>query len=143
MKSLPIFLIISFVISIYVLSIIGLVYLYFSVFGENLLLLVLLLIIFSVLLNFIANRFDIESKIHIWKEAFQRTTFPLTVVCMLGAVALPYLSLQSYSMLISAIFFLILAVLLFSYVFFSFKSVFLAYGFKVLESKKTKQREVI
>lgn len=117
--------------------------LYFNVFGENLMLLILLIIGFGFLLEFIASRFPPESIIQTWKAAFQKTSMPMLVVCMLGAVGLQYVSSHSYSKVTVALFFIVLAALVLMTVIYGFKQVFHASGFEIVEPKKSKQKEVI
>lgn len=136
------FLIISLVIAVYVLLFTGVMYLYFKVFGENIFLLVLLLIVSGFVWQFIVNRFPIDSDIHIWKEAFERTKFPMVFVCLIAAVGMTYVPSDSYSKLTVAFFFITIAALLLITVFYGFKQVFAFYGFNVADSKKSK-REVI
>lgn len=136
------FLVISLVIAVYVLLFTGAMYLYFQVFGENIFLLVLLLIVSGFVWQFTVDRFPTESSIHIWKEGFERTKFPMAFVCLIGAVGMTYVSSDSYSKLTVASFFLTIAALLLMTVIYGFKKVFAFYGFNIVDSKKSK-REVI
>lgn len=143
MKLIPKFLTISLVIAIYLIFLFGMMVMYFSVFGENLFLLILLIIGFGYLLEFISGRFPVESIVQVWKSAFQKTTVPMLIVCMIGALGLEYITSQSYTQVTVALFFLTLAALVLITIFYGFKNVFHASGFEIVEPKKSKKKEVI
>lgn len=137
------FLLVSLAIAIYILIFTGCLYVVFSIFGENLIPVIGLLILFSFGLESIGKRFSVESKVQVWKDAIQSSCVGLTIAFMVASVGYQYVTSHQYHQVFVALFFLVLAALVVGSVIYTFRNVFNTYGFDIGEPKIKKQKKVI
>ncbi|NWK51939.1 hypothetical protein HYG89_05075 [Acinetobacter sp. SwsAc5] len=137
------FLLVSLAIAAYILIFTGCLYVVFSIFGENLIPVIGLLILFSFGLESIGKRFSVESKVQVWKDAIQSSCVGLTIAFMVGSVGYQYVTSHQYHQLFVALIFLVLAALVVGSVIYTFRNVFNTYGFDIGEPKIKKQKKVI